>query len=388
MAPIHAMTIPGLRYESGLLVQDATAPSVAELRPIVPEAPGVFPVYDDLQNKFLNPVDPLVNTAPGGADRIIARTLAVCAGYAYSDAETVSTMMARMGFLGNRCRMIAMVDDAMFIVSTAFLMQSKDGRIVILAYRGTEPVNSINWLTDADLSPTRVRLRSGNVLAQAKKSGPLPEIHGGFYRNVRATRYKVMQSLARASKGIAVTAPADDDTPALEPMEALYITGHSLGAGMAAIATMLMQNSPQDLQMLGDRLKAAYTFAQPMVGNVALADACNDFPFLKSRLFRFIYGKDPVPHLPSKELGAYRNFGIEYAYDGRTWAQRNLQKEAQQMNLVVGLLGAGVMSLMRYLPVMDRIRAPYLLDDHRPNHYIEALTEPGELTEFGDDVYA
>jgi hypothetical protein len=170
-------------------------------------------------------------------------------------------------------------------------------------------------------------------------------------------------------------------------MKALYITGHSLGAGMAAIATMLLQNTPQDVQMFGDQFKAAYTFAQPMVGNPALADACNNEPLLKNRLFRFVYGKDPVPHVPSKELGPYRNFGIEYAYDGRSWGKRILEQEAQQMGFVVGLLGAGAMSLMRYLPVMNRIPAPYLLDDHRPNHYIEALTEPGELTEFGDDVY-
>jgi hypothetical protein len=389
MATVDPRTLPGLRYEDGVLVQDATAPSLAALRPVVAAEKDKFPVYDDLQDRFLRPADPLVAGEPDGADRVIARTLAVCSGYAYSDAPTVATMMARMGLLENRCRMIAMVNEAMFIVSTAFLVQSEDGRVVVLAYRGTEPLNFINWLTDADLSPTPVVLQRGNLLTEEPASTaaePL-EIHGGFYRNVRATRYKVMQTLARAAEGLPVTA-TDEDSSRLQPMEALYITGHSLGAAMAAIATLLLKNTPEHDRRFGAQLKATYSFAQPMVGNPALAAACNADDFLGRRLFRFVYERDPVPHLPSQDLGRYRNFGTEYGYDGRRWARREGKREAGQMGLIVNALGSGLMSLGRYLPVLRSIPVDYLLDDHRPHHYIEALTESGELTEFGDNVYA
>src|SRR4051794_2527005 len=249
---------PGARYEDGVLVQDSTAPPIASLRPVVAARAGLFPVYADLQDRLLAPSDPLVDGEPDGADRVIARTLAVCAGYAYSDAETVSTMMARMGLPRNRCRMIAMVNEAMFIVSTAFLVQSEDGRLVVLAYRGTEPLNFINWLTDADLSPTPVVLQRGNLLAKepARTATEPLEVHGGFYRNARATRYKVMQALRQAAEGIPVTADGNERT--LQPMEALYITGHSLGAAMAAIATMLMKNTPEQNERFGTQLKATY----------------------------------------------------------------------------------------------------------------------------------
>src|SRR3954468_17403073 len=112
MPTVDPRTLPGLRYEDGGLVQDAAAPSLAALRPVVAAEKDVFPVYEDLQERFLRPSSPLVENEPDGADRVIARSLAVCSGYAYSDAETVSTMMARMGFLGNRCRMVAMVNEA------------------------------------------------------------------------------------------------------------------------------------------------------------------------------------------------------------------------------------------------------------------------------------
>jgi len=389
MTTVDPRTLPGLRYEDGVLVQDATAPSLAALRPVVAAEKDVFPVYEDLQDRFLGPADPLVAGEPDGADRVLARTLAVCSGYAYSDAETVATMMARMGLLGNRCRMIALVNEPMFIVSTAFLVQSEDGRVVVLAYRGTEPLNFINWLTDANLSPTPVVLQTGKLLTEepARTAAEPLEIHGGFYRNVRATRYKVMQTLARAAEGVPVTA-ADGDEPTLQPMEALYITGHSLGAAMAAIATLLVKNTPEHDHRFGDQLKATYSFAQPMVGNPALAAACDAHEFLGRRLFRFVYEKDPVPHLPSQDLGRYRNFGAEYGYDGTRWTRRDRKKQAGQMGLVVNALGSGLMSLGRYLPVLRSIPVDYLLDDHRPNHYIEALTDPGELTEFGDNVYA
>jgi len=275
-----------------------------------------------------------------------------------------------------------MVNDAMFIVSTAFLVQSEDGRVVVLAYRGTQPLNFINWLTDADLSPTPVVLQQGKLVAREPER---LEVHGGFYRNVRATRYKVMETLTRAAAGAPIT---DGDGSALQPMEALYITGHSLGAAMAAIATMLLKNTPEHDERFGAQLKATYSFAQPMVGNPALAAACDTDDFLRRRLFRFVYERDPVPHLPSRDLGTYRNFGTEYGYDGRRWTRRDGRKAAGQMGLVVNALGSGLMSLGRYLPVLRSIPVDYLLDDHRPNHYIEALSRPGELTEFGDDVYA
>lgn len=117
-----------------MLIDKAIAPSYSTLRPTKPIASSTFPVY---------------------GDPTVTHTLAVTAGYAYSDPETVSMMLARMGLAENHCLRVAMSVDAMFILSTAHLVQSSDGSVVILAYRGTEPTNPVNWLTDADVHPTR-----------------------------------------------------------------------------------------------------------------------------------------------------------------------------------------------------------------------------------------
>jgi hypothetical protein len=89
----------------------------------------------------------------------IAYALATCSGYAYSCAKAVAMMMARMGLEKNHCLEIKLTDDAMFINSTAYLVQSEDGRIVILCYRGTSPQNLIDWLLDADVDPEKISLR-------------------------------------------------------------------------------------------------------------------------------------------------------------------------------------------------------------------------------------
>jgi hypothetical protein len=80
--------------------------------------------------------------------------------------------------------MVAQYVDALFICSTSYLVQSADGRVVILAYRGTEPANGINWLTDADVHPDKIAIPFSN-------GDRSYAVHEGFYRNVRATRYAV-----------------------------------------------------------------------------------------------------------------------------------------------------------------------------------------------------
>ncbi|MGB7217422.1 MAG: hypothetical protein WBD07_01330 [Vicinamibacterales bacterium] len=69
----------------------------------------------------------------GERDATVAHVPAACAAYAYSDADTVATMMTRLGLEANACVRITQTVDAMFIFSTAYLVQSRCGRVVVLA---------------------------------------------------------------------------------------------------------------------------------------------------------------------------------------------------------------------------------------------------------------
>jgi hypothetical protein len=70
-----------------------------------------------------------------------AHVLGVAAGYAYSDGETVTEMMTLLGLERCRCLTVSFRNDTMFIAATAHVVQSEDGRVVVIAFRGTEPVN-------------------------------------------------------------------------------------------------------------------------------------------------------------------------------------------------------------------------------------------------------
>jgi hypothetical protein len=90
----------------------------------------------------------------------------MCSGYAYGDATAVTTMMSRLGLEGNACRLIGRYVDAMLIDTTAYVLQSGDGRVVIVCYRGTVPLSGLSWLNDLDLNPHRLPLFS------ARQVGP------------------------------------------------------------------------------------------------------------------------------------------------------------------------------------------------------------------------
>jgi Lipase (class 3) len=374
----------------GLWTRDTVGPDYARLRPYGPTTTAGFPVYPDLEARLLNP-----HRRP---DPVIAHVMATCAAYAYSDAETLSMIMARLGLAENQCRMITSSVDAMFVRSTAFLVQSRSGKVAILGYRGTEPTDFVSWMTDADVVPERMPYRFGD---------PYATVHAGFYRNVRATRYEVLSALKRACTGRSVRATLPDEIDTVPPMaelERLYVTGHSLGGAMAALMGVMLRHERKFGPELTERLAAVYTFGQPMIGDRRFARACDKDDFLRENVFRYVYDSDVVPHLPPKTTGPYRHFGREFryeiphlrhsvlglarflghAYDHRRGNLRETTATGQAASLLGGFglatlaFAGGRVQALRALPVV------YSFEDHRPQHYIAALTPRGVQNEFGD----
>ncbi|MGH8907969.1 MAG: lipase family protein [Egibacteraceae bacterium] len=65
----------------------------------------------------------------------------------------------------------------------------------------------------------------------------------------------------------------------------LYVTGHSQGAGVAAVAT-------KALELAGIDVTATYTIAAPLPGDDKFADS------VKTPVYRLEFGDDIVPHVP------------------------------------------------------------------------------------------
>ncbi|WP_369250487.1 lipase family protein [Streptomyces sp. R41] len=289
----------------------AKGPGFAELRPLKPDiepGPTGFPVYPDLVERLVE------DKAQPDPDGVVPHTLATCAAYSYagfaqrSDPRTVATIMARLGLEENSCRVFEQRVDAMYIASAAYLIQDKDRRVAILCYRGTQPEDIISILTDADVRPE---------MLSVELEGQRYEVHAGFYRNIRATRHLIVEALERALRGESVI-PGEEGTRG-DGLEALYITGHSLGGAMAALMGVVLAHEPR-YRRIAEKLKAVYTFGQPMVGGPDFARVCEEsigphgVHLLRDRLIRYIFDRDVVPALPPRPVGPYAPFGREFHY--------------------------------------------------------------------------
>jgi hypothetical protein len=128
---------------------------------------------------------------------------------------------------------------------------------------------------------------------------------------------------------------------------------------------------------IADRLRAVYTFGQPMAiaGPLPAAAEC-----ILSKLFRHVVAKDPVPALPPASFGPFAHFGQEYRFVGGDW-QRS-ETAVEQMPTVRHI----PRSLLAFFATGKPRRRPYryLAAHHAPDYYIAALRPADRVTEFGD----
>jgi hypothetical protein len=316
-----------------------------------------FPIYADPAAELLR----AHTTETSERDPAVAHILGVLAGYAYADTATVAMMAGRLGFADSACVRVAQTVDAMLIFSTAYLLQSRCGRVAILCYRGTEPANLGNWFGDADV---------GSLTIEAA-GGPLV-VHAGFHRNVRATRWPVLELLHAAARGESL---GDVSRRTAHPLKALYITGHSLGGAMAVLFALALAGQ-EEHAIVSDSLRAVYTFGQPLVAGPTTPGV---EAAIGRKLFRHVLGRDIIPSLPPALWGSLQHFGHEFHYAEGQW--RRAGAATVQM---AGFREASKATLAMLAPARKRDAQRYTMADHGPHQYLSALRPPGRVTEFGD----
>jgi predicted lipase len=146
--------------------------------------------------------------------------------------------------------------------------QPADRRVLILAFRGTEPLKFRDWLTDAN-----------HQVVPYDGTNPAIGVHAGFiaaYKSVREALHKLVEQY--------------------EP-EAVYTSGHSLGGALAGLSALDLRKNFPDLDVI------CYTYGAPMIGNESFVESYHRYVF---KTFAFVYRYDIVPHLP------FRRDGYEY----------------------------------------------------------------------------
>lgn len=146
---------------------------------------------------------------------------------------------------------------------------ARQGNTLIVAFRGTEPINAGDWLTDVNYH-------------QREISPSVPGlVHQGFARALEEVGESMLSGVAELS-GAGVTQ--------------MFITGHSLGGALAVLAASVLQSHG------APKIAAVYTFGQPRVGDSGFSAAFN--AKLGNVTFRYVNDRDIVPHLPPPKAPA------------------------------------------------------------------------------------
>jgi triacylglycerol lipase len=204
--------------------------------------------------------------------------------------------------------------------------------IIVVAFRGTEPINADDWLSDVNYHQRLLIKDPPGALGPPP--GLVPKlvpgsVHGGFAHALE----EVLSPLVEAvQKHIRTGA------------KHLFVTGHSLGGALAVLAASVLQFG-LDIPVAG-----VYTYGQPRVGDSRFSDAYNTV--LGRVTFRYVNDLDIVPHLPPAQLP--RALVVHQRPSART-VLRTLRNAPEQIATGIKLLIQGerfahVGQLMLFMP--------------------------------------
>jgi len=298
------------------------------------------------------PLPPIDDLATDAYDARLAYVMSVIATWAYADEKALASKLVHYGIEGAHVRRVSVRNDALLVVATAYLVQSRSGRVGVLAFRGTDPASVVTILSDAEAMQ---RPFGGHM------------VHAGFFANVEAI-WDDVTDLLEAARAKRHVAEGGEHVPLAGRLETLYVTGHSLGGAMAVLAAARLLRGGYEGLDPQKVIGGVYTFGQPMVGDSGFASFCESA--FGRKLFRHVYRSDVVPHLPPKSRFDYAHTGGERRSAGvdRPWAGGS--EASGRASLTAALLGVSYSALESRLAPKAHLGG-YSIDDHMPANYLD-----------------
>ncbi|GGM06152.1 hypothetical protein GCM10010129_57300 [Streptomyces fumigatiscleroticus] len=247
--------------------------------------------------------------------------LALASDLAYKDEAAIDAQAREWGFDTVRHHETRFTPPFPLQDTQAYTMASEG--MVVTAFRGTEPKQIKDWLSDATAPP-----HSG--------PGGTGYVHDGFAQALESIWPDVQNTHAELR--------GND--------QSVWFTGHSLGGALAMLAGARMYL--EDPRLAAD---GVYTYGQPRTCDSALATACNTG--LRERLYRFVNNNDIVPQLPPEPPYAHADTLRYIDSHGRV---------RESMSLIGGLTDhAAGLTADPLAPASDGVR------DHFMHSYLTAL---------------
>ena len=164
----------------------------------------------------------------------------------------------------------------------AFIFRKKQH--IVLVFRGSQ--QSADWGTNFKFRMKQFAI----VQTQQEAAIPTGEVHRGFQDAWQSVEKRVVYQLKQW----------------WTPETQLWVTGHSLGGALAALAAT-------SLEYQGFKVAGLYTFGQPRVGDWAFTRQVN--AQMGDRMFRYVNNNDVVPMIPPQYNPA--NPGRLYGHMGQ-----------------------------------------------------------------------
>ncbi|SDD67689.1 lipase family protein [Actinokineospora iranica] len=247
--------------------------------------------------------------------------MAHAAALAYRSREEIEAKAAEWGF--DRVRHHETTFSPPFPLEHTQAYTMGSDRMVITAFRGTEPAQIRDWLSDATTPPWPGPGKTGLV-------------HYGFGEALDSVYPRVRD---------AVTEFQDNE-------QTVWFTGHSLGAALALLAALRLHLEEPNLLADG-----VYTFGQPRVCDRVLAQA-HDKAF-RGRTHRFVNNNDIVPQVPPEP--AYHHTATLHYIDASGKLRDRMPLLSAAADRVKGFTAD------MFSPASDGVR------DHLMKQYISAL---------------
>ena len=160
---------------------------------------------------------------------------------------------------------------------------------IILSFRGTQPDVLADWITD---------LKIHKIVSPAHSIQGF--VHRGFLGALETVWDTGSGSIAHKLHE-AISLAARDGIPKI------FITGHSLGAALATLATSLC------CDMVKKYLSGLYTFGSPRVGD---ANFCGMlYRAVDNQIFRVVNNNDIVTRIPTRSMGYDHTAGLWYLHE-------------------------------------------------------------------------
>jgi triacylglycerol lipase len=206
--------------------------------------------------------------------------------------------------------------------------------MVLIAFRGTEPENIKDWLTD------------GNVPLIPSPTG---DLHKGFLRAFNTVGPKILDDLR--------SSPDTTGKP-------LWLTGHSLGAALSTIMTASCANA-------GLSIAGHYDFGSPRVGDSSFTNFYNER--CAGVTFRFVNNNDIVPRVPPRGL-SYDHVDFKRYFDSHC----RLITDTRMFDLLLDSFEGSLLGLRKLFAQVahqkqENLPLPDFIEDHRIANYISCI---------------